>query len=59
MSLTRVFLVTPAVLIAAVFELSGAIGLGGEVVKTISGGIARPSAFQVRVHVSPPRAAGG
>ncbi len=31
--------------IAAVFEFSGAIGLGGEVTKTIAGGIARPGAF--------------
>ncbi len=31
--------------IAAVFEFSGAVGLGGEVTKTIAGGIARPGAF--------------
>ncbi|KXZ41101.1 hypothetical protein GPECTOR_797g20 [Gonium pectorale] len=35
-----------ACLIAAVFEFAGAIGLGGEVTKTIAGSIARPAAFQ-------------
>ncbi|PNW71457.1 hypothetical protein CHLRE_16g655200v5 [Chlamydomonas reinhardtii] len=32
--------------IAAIFEFAGAIGLGGEVAKTIAGSIARPAAFQ-------------
>ena len=31
--------------IASVFEFTGAIALGGEVAKTISGGIARPAYF--------------
>eukprot|EP00198_Chlamydomonas_reinhardtii_P005539 XP_001694875.1 sodium/phosphate symporter [Chlamydomonas reinhardtii] len=35
-----------ACLIASVFEFAGAIGLGGEVTKTIAGSIARPTAFQ-------------
>ncbi|KAG2495911.1 hypothetical protein HYH03_006148 [Edaphochlamys debaryana] len=35
-----------ACLIAAVFEFAGAVGLGGEVTKTIAGSIARPAAFQ-------------
>ncbi|GIL62137.1 hypothetical protein Vafri_16409 [Volvox africanus] len=35
-----------ACLIAAVFEFGGAVGLGGEVTKTIAGSIARPEAFR-------------
>ncbi|PNH03297.1 Phosphate permease PHO89 [Tetrabaena socialis] len=35
-----------ACLIASVFEFAGAVGLGGEVTKTIAGSIARPAAFQ-------------
>ncbi|KAG2451842.1 hypothetical protein HYH02_003618 [Chlamydomonas schloesseri] len=35
-----------ACIIAAIFEFSGAIGLGGEVAKTIAGSVARPAAFQ-------------
>lgn len=37
---------TQACCIAAVFEFAGAIGLGGEVTKTIAGSIARPAAFR-------------
>ncbi|KAG2495910.1 hypothetical protein HYH03_006147 [Edaphochlamys debaryana] len=40
-----------ACLIAAVFEFAGAIGLGGEVTKTIAGSIARPAAFQAQPEI--------
>ncbi|GLC55696.1 hypothetical protein PLESTB_001015700 [Pleodorina starrii] len=40
-----------ACLIAAIFEFAGAIGLGGEVTKTIAGSIARPAAFQAEPEI--------
>ncbi|EFJ51229.1 hypothetical protein VOLCADRAFT_79831 [Volvox carteri f. nagariensis] len=40
-----------ACLIAAVFEFAGAVGLGGEVTKTIAGSIARPAAFQAEPEI--------
>ncbi|GIL62135.1 hypothetical protein Vafri_16409 [Volvox africanus] len=40
-----------ACLIAAVFEFAGAIGLGGEVTKTIAGSIARPAAFKAEPEI--------
>eukprot|EP00198_Chlamydomonas_reinhardtii_P005535 XP_001694871.1 sodium/phosphate symporter [Chlamydomonas reinhardtii] len=35
-----------ACVIAGIFEFAGALGLGGEVARTIAGSIARPAAFQ-------------
>ncbi|KAG2484956.1 hypothetical protein HYH03_016254 [Edaphochlamys debaryana] len=40
-----------ACLIAAVFEFAGAVGLGGEVTRTIAGSIARPTAFQAQPEI--------
>jgi hypothetical protein len=44
--ITYVTLLTARSQIAAVFEFAGAVGLGGEVTKTIAGSIARPEAFR-------------